>query len=304
MSENGDLTQVYHQDYIYIFENNVYQPYVRIQDKAVLVVGGTWFLGLLTQLTWMCPATRSSIFLEQNTLSGEQLEDTLKFTDSIVIYGNKNLDDFALSSLGSDYYYPALDCWTNDYRSPWTRDFFYASSWLNAVSSGPGNPWDFDLGLGMMRTDRKNPQLKFTVDTVKIRTRYGSGISSVITATVWRHLSMVKDMGEINSHSPTSNGFKWQRIGQQDFDKGQHEIVLKTTADGFNAVNAIAVVPKTTLDQHRNELADWTSNSNIRILYSGDSLGPVDFLGSEPTGEVLGYEPFESNEDRSDSAGL
>jgi len=95
--------------------------------------------GLLTTTDLDVPDKRSFVFLEQKGVSDEQLEDMLKFTDSIVFYGNKNLDDFALSSLDREYHYPALDCWTNDYHSPWTRDFFYASTWLGAAYRS-GNP--------------------------------------------------------------------------------------------------------------------------------------------------------------------
>jgi len=34
LAETDDLTQVYNQDYIYIFENNDYQPYVQIQNRG------------------------------------------------------------------------------------------------------------------------------------------------------------------------------------------------------------------------------------------------------------------------------
>ena len=289
LAETDDLTQVYNQDYIYIFENNDYQPYVQIQNKGVLVVGGLDSLGLLTTTDLDVPDKRSFVFLEQKGVSDEQLEDMLKFTDSIVFYGNKNLDDFALSSLDREYHYPALDCWTNDYHSPWTRDFFYASTWLGAAYRS-GNPWDFDLGLGIMRTEKPESELNFKVKTDE--DSYEIWVRNFVGNT-GNSLEAYVDgqtMGEINSYSATSDGFKWQRIGQLAFDEGQHEIVLKTTADGFNAVNAIAVVPKATLDQHRDALTNWISDSNIKLVYSSDSPSPVDSLGSEPKGEVLGYD--------------
>lgn len=291
LAQADDLTRVYNQDYIHIFENQDYQPYVQIQNKGVLVIGGLDSLGLLTITDLNMPDKHPFIFLEQNAVSDHQLEYMLNFTDSIVFYGNKNLDDFALSSLARDYYYPALDCWTKDYNSPWTRDFFNSTAWFYTyVKSGHANPWDFDLNLGIMHTAAANAELDFKVETAQdsyeiwvrnLVSDNGNSLNASIDG---------KDMGEINSYSTTSNGFKWQRIGQEDFDKGQHEIVLRTTADGFNAVNAIAVVPTRTLEKHRYGLAEWMSDSNIKLVYSSDSPGPVDSLGSEPKGEVLGYD--------------
>jgi hypothetical protein len=291
LAQTDDLTRVYNQDYIHIFENNDYQPYVQIQNKGVLVVGGLDSLGLLTTTDLDVPDKRSFVFLEQNGVSDEQLEDMLNFTDSIVFYGNKNLDDFALSSLGRDYYYPALDCWTKDYNSPWTRDFFYSTSWFVKYAQGAlTDPWDFDLGLGIMYTNEANAELSFKAETVQ--GSYEIWVRNLVSDNGNTLNASIdgKDMGELNSYSATSDGFKWQRIGQVDFDDGQHEIVLKTTADGFNAVNAIAVVPTRTLEKHRDGLAEWMSDSNIKLVYSSDSPGPVDSLGSEPKGEVLGYD--------------
>jgi hypothetical protein len=292
LCQADDLARVYSRDYISIFQNEDYHSYIQVQSKGVLVVGGLDSLSLLTRADMSIPDGRSSIFLEQNVLTAAQLEDTLRFTDSIVFYGNKSFDDFTLSSLGGEWDYPALDCWTKDSNSPWTRDFFYSTNWYRiCAQSNQGNPWDFDLNLGIMYTNEACAELNFKVqaardDSYEIWVRNlvsdnGNGLQAYIDG---------KNIGGIDSYSATSDGFKWQRVGQHDLEEGQHEIVLKTTANGFNAVNTIAVVPKTTMDQHRDALTNWIDDSNIKLVYSSDSLGPVDSPKSEPEGEVLGYE--------------
>ncbi len=289
LEEADELKEVYRRDYIRIYENEAYQPYVRMQDKAVLVIGGIDCLGLLTTTGLDVPNSRSALFLEQKAPGDEQLEDILRYTDFIVIYGNKSMDDFVLSSVGTQYYHPALDCWTNDYRSPWTRDFFYASSWLNAVSSGPGNPWDFDLGLGMMRTEDRNAALDFTVDTdeapyeVWVRNFVGYE-GNTMQASVDGQI-----MATINSWSYITTGFQWQRIGKMDLKKGQHHVVLKTNDSGFNAVNAIAVVPAQTLQNHRDRLNNWIRDSNITVVPANDALYRVSATPGEAKGEVVAW---------------
>jgi hypothetical protein len=267
LNQAGALTQVYSSDYVYVFENEDYQSYLHTEGKSTLVVGGLDSLG-----TAVIPDRRSFIFLEQSANTPDQIDTMLKCTDSILFYANKDIDDLVLGSLDSIYYHPALECWQGDYRSPWTRDFFYSLYWYHQriLPAGVASTWDFDLNLGVMRTDKANAELNFKVDTAQgsyeiwVRNLLGSTGNSLEASIDG------ETIGQIDSYSQDLQGFKWQRIGQRDFDKGQHEIVLKTAADGFNAVNTIAVVPTRTLEQHQNEILDRIQSSNIRLMYLTD----------------------------------
>ena len=268
LTQTESLTQVYSSGYVHIFENEDYQPYLHTEGKSTLVVGGLDASG-----TPVVPEGRSFIFLEQNVNTPDQIDTMLKCTDSILLYANKDIDDLVLGSLDSSYYYPALDCWDGDYQSPWTRDFFYSLYWCwrHILPAGAASTWDFDLNLGIMHTDKADAALNFKVRTAQ--DSYEIWVRSLLSDTGNNSLEASVDgetIGQINTYSKDLQGFEWQRIGQQDFDKGQHEIVLKTTADKFNAVNAIAVVPTGTLQQHQNALLDRIRSSNIRLIYLTD----------------------------------
>jgi hypothetical protein len=285
LNQTDDLTQVYHSDYIYLFENKDYQSYLHTEGKSTLVVGGLDSLGTAAMLEG-----RSFIFLEQNVNNPDQMDTMLKCTDSILLYANKSIDDLLLSSLDSSYYHPALDCWEGDYRSPWTRDFFYSLNWYRHIlAAGAASTWDLDLNLGIMHADKADAELDFKVETAQdsyeiwVRNLLGSTGNSLEASLDG------ETTGQINSYSQDLEGFKWQRIGQKDFDKGQHEIVLKTAADGFNAVNAIAVVPTKTLQQHQNEILDRIQSSNIKLIYPSDNQTSFDTLNNELNSNIIDY---------------
>jgi hypothetical protein len=267
LNQTEALTQVYSSDYVYLFVNEDYQPYLHTEGKSTLVVGGLDALG-----TGLVSEGRSFIFLEQNANTPDEIDTMLKCTDSILFYANEDIDDLVLGSLDSSYYHPALDCWDGDYRSPWRRDFFYSLYWYHQriLPSGLASTWDFDLNLGIMHTDKADAALTFKVHTAQ--DSYDIWVRSLLSDTGNSLEASVdgETIGQINSYSKDLQGFEWQRIGQRDFDKGQHEIVLKTAADGFNAVNAIAVVPTKTLAQHQNEILDRIQRSDIRLIYLTD----------------------------------
>ncbi|MFC1961742.1 hypothetical protein ACFLWN_01655 [Chloroflexota bacterium] len=279
LREIEDLTLVYNQDYIYVFENKDYLPYIQAKDEGILVVGGLRSLGLIAKTDIAVPDKRSFIFLEQSARNSEQMEETLKLTDTIIFYGNKYFDDFLLSSLDGKYYYPALDCWQNDYRSPWKRDFFYSENWQQRIRVNPMSNWDFDLNLGIMTTSESGVDLDFKVTTEE--DSYEIWVRSLLSydgGSLDAYIDGEK-IKYINSYSSVSEEFKWHKLGLVDLSQGQHEIKLKTT-NGFNAVNTIAVIPAKTFEQHREKFHDQIQSHSTKLIYAKNPYQMHDYVSS------------------------
>jgi len=265
-----DLSEVYVVDYVHIFENKAYLPYLHTQDKGILVVGGLDALGLLVEQDLPVPGERSFIFLEQNLSRVASFEQQLQFTDFILFYGNKDFDDLTLSSLDHRYYLPALEYWGDDYHSPWERAFVSSSRWSGVLPSHQGAAFDFDLNLGATYTEEPGAELDFTLNTDD--DYYELWIRNLLSAEgggLEVYVDGSKILEEINSYSEVLQGFKWQEIGQMPLSRGEHEIKIKTK-EGWEAINTIAVVPEGTLERHREAIDQWLKNDDIKILYFTD----------------------------------
>ena len=57
--------------------------HIQAKGEAILVVGGLGSLGLIAKTDIAVPDKRSFIFLEQSARNSEQMEETLKLTDTI-----------------------------------------------------------------------------------------------------------------------------------------------------------------------------------------------------------------------------
>jgi hypothetical protein len=283
LTESDDLSLAYSDDYISIFENTEYLPYVQTTGGAILIVGGLDALGSQTMAEWGVPYNRPLLFLEQSAGTANQIQTVLDSTECVVFYANKDIDDLVLSSLDSSFYHAALGCWDKDYQSPWKRDFFYSVNWCGRIlSQGTASTWDFDLNLGIMHTSEADAELDFDVDTKEasyelwVRNLVGKDGSS-LQASVDGDM-----MADLSSYSGEVEGFQWQRIGQIGFSKGRHTITLKTLGNGFNAINAVAVVPTQALEEHRDSILDWIQGSDIKLIYL------TDYLKMPRSGEIPG----------------
>ncbi|MHA1665188.1 MAG: hypothetical protein ACTSVW_05085 [Candidatus Njordarchaeales archaeon] len=265
-----DLTLAFSNDYLYAFENHHSSPYVYTSNKAILVIGGLDVLSLLCDLDGYIPYNYPLIFIEQYALDKTDLETYLKFADAILFYGEKDLNDLFLSTIDREFLYSPADF--RPAFSPWKVDFFFSSKWIKrSFLQAEGLKYDFDLNMKIIFSNSNNQTFNLPIKassegTYEIWARVlqtpKSGNITFTIDNLWRSEISAKSYKQIK-------GFKWIKVLETFLEEGEHTLTI-TNNFGINAINVIAVVPKSELEHHKNDVLILIKSSSSRILYLKD----------------------------------
>lgn len=270
LQKQRDLNLEFKNNYLYVFANRHYSSYVYSSNKALLIIGGLDILSVLCDLDIYDPNNYPLIFMEQYPLTKTDLETYLKFADTIIFYGEKDLNDLFLSTIGREFLYSPADF--RPAFSPWKVDFFFSSKWIKrSFLQAEGLKYDFDLNMKIIFSNSNNQTLNLPIKassegTYEIWARVlQTPKSGNITFTIdnsWRSEISAKSYKRIK-------GFKWIKVLETFLEEGEHTLTI-TNNFGINAINIIAVVPKSELEQHKNDVLSLIKNASSRILYLKD----------------------------------
>jgi hypothetical protein len=256
LMNQGELEQVWHEGFIYIFQVRSSTSRMSDSPNTLLVVGGLDSLSSLYLIPSFNFNDTSILFLEQKFYGASILD----LTKNVVIV-NKDVSDLALSFLDTSYLVAPFDYTIySDPYTDWAKTDVYEDWWTWPSARNFVGYWDWDYGLGLVETLASNAKLNMeymatSSGNYSIWMRYyesltGGRISLSVDET---KISEIDTIGE--------RGFIWRKIGFAPLSEGKHNLVLENI-NGFNAVNLVALVPSSV----EEKLFSLVQNLNIKYV--------------------------------------
>lgn len=246
LARQNDLELRYERGSVQIYENLHTAPYVAATPRLSIGVGGLELLGAVAMIDGAEPAKHPILMVEDRIIPRGDLQKSAAFADSVLFYGGKTLDDLVLSTIGSEYVVSVASAdELNDPDTRWVADFFHSHLWVPfLMDQRNGVRYDFDLGQRIAYTRSPGAQLELHAPAGEAGDQ-----------DLWLRLFFSEIGGElevtigdgprttISTGRPVTEGFRWVRVGEA-IGSGQSVRVDFENVSGFNALNALAVVPR------------------------------------------------------------
>lgn len=251
-----ELKLVRREGFIYVFEVQSYALRIFIPSKTLLVVGGLDSLTMLDSIPPLNSSDISILFLEQRFYG----TSILNITKEAVIT-NKDIADLALSFLDKKYVVAPFEYTIHaDPFKDWAKTNVYEDWWNWPAPKNLTGFWDWDYGMGLVKTATPNAKLDVPyvvdhADTYSVWVRY-------LESPLGGETSISVDNNNIRTIDTVGDrGFKWFKAESISLNAGKHNLILEN-GHGFNAINLIAFVPISL----ENQLLDLVQNLNVTYI--------------------------------------
>jgi hypothetical protein len=269
-----DLSLAYSDGPLSVYRNADNLQEVQGIGGAMLVLGGLDSYLETMAIPGYNPVTYPSIFLEQSPLSIEQLTSYLSYSDALMIFGPKSVDDLILSSIGSEYYVAPQDSLKSTWPvSPWDKDFFYSNLWVPVRLDGVnGIKFDPALGKQILLTSQSgaNTDAPFTITESGLYDTWVRVLSSPMAGSL--DIGVDGTSWTVGTTSDELAGFKWIRVGSEELTSGSHDLTV-TNNSGFNAVNLVAIVPRNLFLEREAQVTNLIRNTPVIYANDKSALG-------------------------------
>lgn len=269
LEDNPILKPVYNNDFLYVFENKYFQPYVRTLNKAVVCISNLRALDLSSTISTFNISNLAVIFPEQ--LPGLGMDALKHLTNNdLLLFVNKPFTDLLFNSLSGEYIY-----------SP--SSYLRGNVQWRVEDRGDVMNYEFDYGKGYVYSLEKRP-FSFEID-IKESCQY----EAWARVLGWQGLTLlINDFNRTVAGGLESEGFTWVKLGELMLNEGNHELTIINDG-GWGNINLIAVVPVEELENKREVLLDYLNESNTRIVNIFDEK----FLGQKKSDIISFQESFD-----------
>jgi len=247
LKDNPGLIQVYNNEFLYVFENKDFQPYVRALNQNILCIGNTRVLELSSIISTFNKSDLSIVFSEQLPRLGIDTLQYLRSTDLLLFY-NKPFIDLLFNSLSDSHIYvPSNYMGINtEWRVENRRDL------MN---------YEFDYGKGYVYSLEKRP-FSFEIE-VKEADQYEMWVRVLGSQRV---TILIDDYTNTEVSTPLDpNSFTWVKLGETNLNEGKHSLTLTNEA-GWGNLNLFAIVPSEELEEKRKETLEYINQINLRTV--------------------------------------
>jgi hypothetical protein len=269
LTKNALLPQVYQNDFLYIFENEHYQPYVRAITQPVLAVGNLRVLDLTSMIPTFNLSNSAVIFAEQLPGLGMEVLNAISENTMLLFY-NTPFNDLLFNSLSSKYIYTP----TNYLRSNYHWRVEDRREVMNFA---------FDYGKGYVYSLEKRP---FSFE-IEIQQPHRYEVWARVLGTQGFTVSIGEYTNTEISTPLDPNGFTWVKLGETELPEGIHEITL-INEKGWGNLNLLAIVPPEELNKTRANTLDALLQGKIRMVHFFDDQ----VLGWTKGYQIQYHEPF------------
>jgi hypothetical protein len=269
----------YDNDGSLILENNYYAPRIFGSYQKVLVVGGLESFSTLSDIPSFNLTSTPLLFANQ--LNKSNLEAALCESEYIVFVNSDILElvmlflkDDSIMIKAADYAAPSLDA---------------SKFWIKSAY------WRY-IGVPML-----NYETLSTCGANSIKIPFE--VKSNDTYEIWVKVGFAPNRGNLticlNNEFVTAivpegknlEGLKWVNITQVNLSEGKYTLTFKNDGNGFNDVEAIAVVRRSVFQNSFNNVVNYLKNYNGTILYvkEGESTSAESWISQtiEYEGQVI-----------------
>jgi hypothetical protein len=252
LKKNSRLTQVYQDNFLYVFENEQYNPYVRAITQPVLAVGNLRVLDLTSMISTFNLSNSAIIFAEQLPGLGMEVLNSISANTTLLFY-NSIFTDLLFNSLRSEYIYTPTNYLRNNLQ------------WRVEDRREVMN-FEFDYGKGYVYSLEKR-SFSFEIEVLQPN-------SYEVWARVLGTQGFTLRIGEYTNTEISTpldpNGFTWVKLGETELLEGTHEITL-INEKGWGNLNLLAIVPPDELNKTRTKTLDSLLQGKIRIVHFFDN---------------------------------
>jgi len=246
LKDNPILRQVYNNDFLYVFENEYFQSYVRTLNKAVVCISNLRALDLSSTISTFNMSNLAIIFPEQ--LPGLGMDALKHLTNNdLLLFFNKPFTDLLFNSLSGEYIHAP-------------SSYLRGNVQWRVEDREDVMKYEFDYGKGYVYSLEKRP-FSFKIDVKKSCT-----YEAWARVLGWQRLTLlINDFNKTVAGGSESEGFTWVKLGELMLNEGNHELTIINDA-GWGNINLIAVVPVEELENKKEILLDYINESNTRIV--------------------------------------
>ena len=254
----NELELVYQRDFIYVFRNKQFQPYLTTFNSEILSISSLRALDLSYYIPEFNLSSQAIIFPEQYENMTNQLIQTLDKDDTLLFYGH-NFTDLALSNLSPQYMFAPTD-----YMK-------YNIGYWDADTLGTDFNYDFSYGKGIVYSNTNGLNFSMNVNA-ESSTDYQIWVRFYAAPSTGGKIDIFIDgvkVGSVDEDTTLSEpGFIWMKVAECWLGEGIHKLtfVSENTLKTPN-VNLIAVVPSVKMKYSWNTLLDVIQKSNVRLVY-------------------------------------
>jgi len=268
LNNSSAFKLIFHNNFIYIFENQLLtENKIQVSQNITLIDGGYRVVNkIYNALKDSCPNNHSFIFIDQgvppallekiDTLltdkSVEQLTADLIFNSILYGHESSSLTFYAYNYVVE--HAPKYKWSRASYMDPHQQVWHPYVNWQDYA-------WDFDYMKGLAFTDNSN-------DTIRISFNLEKSGEYVIMLRFFANEKGGKIILEIDKKTfeirtiNEYNGFLWYSIFL-NLDKGKNSFIIKN-GDGFNAISAIAIIPKQDYEILMKKATIYISNKQVQ----------------------------------------
>jgi hypothetical protein len=254
LKDNPGLIQVYNKEFLYVFKNMKFQPYVRALKQNILCIGNTKIFELTSNIQTFNKSDLSIVFSEQLPRLGIETLQNLR-SDDLILFYNKPFTDLLFNSLSDDHIYvPSNYIGINtEWRLENRRDL------MN---------YEFDYEKGYVYSLEKRP-FNFDIE-IKETDQYEMWIRVLGSQ---KFTISIDDYTNTEASSPLDpNGFTWVKLGETNLIEGKHSLTL-INENGWGNLNLLVIVPSEELEDKRKETLEYINQINLRTVSIFDKNG-------------------------------
>jgi hypothetical protein len=246
------LIQVYSEDFLYVFYNSKFQPYIRaIQHPIVLIVGGLNFLSSYKNIPGFNLSKSVVVFAEQQLGLGAKILENLTKEDIILIYG-KSFNDLLFSCISPNYIYAPLDYLNQN-------NGWYAETRMELYN------YELDYGKGVIFSLTKGEKFNMNIK-----------IDTTAKYQVWIRVYRGDKRGELSLNIDERNigvieippspepKFDWIKCGELNISRGEHKITIINEEGG--GVNLIALIPENEVEKTERWISDQILTRQVNVI--------------------------------------
>ena len=276
LKNNPDFRLVEQKNFIYIFENErCTNEQIFLPDDFILVSGGLEvnrnFREVLNKSN-LDDFTYATIYLDQGWNQNDALTSS-----SVLLFSNyKSILDFMVRFIDEGYVVtPFFDTIEYQPQEKWSKGLLTDSHhavWHDFINQFQNQKWEFnyELGWGFVFTEGNDTlKMPIKVNDDAQYCLYGRILKSTrggeIKISIDDELSTV-----IDTTDPKKAEFVWEKIGEINLSKGEHEIRLENLG-GSNAVNIFVLVPIEKMEMYEKQVDEILADKTILYLIDIDS---------------------------------